>query len=114
MSGLLYVWLGERVDFLGEYRKLNWAPFVLGAVILGLEAGWIYAYKAGWPMSTAFIVQSSVLAAALLLLFFLLLLSTVVKIDVDIGEREEYRFYINLWRGSIQMQKHIKLKRRTS
>ena len=45
MSGLLYVWLGERVDFLGEYRKLNWAPFVLGAVIVGLEAGWIYAYS---------------------------------------------------------------------
>ena len=34
---------------------------------MGLEAGWIYAYKAGWPVSTAFIVQSSVLAAALLL-----------------------------------------------
>lgn len=67
MSGLLYVWLGESVNFLGEYRKLNWAPFVLGAVIVGLEAGWIYAYKAGWPVSTGFIVQSSVLAAALLL-----------------------------------------------
>ena len=53
MSGLLYIWLGERVDFLGEYRKLNWAPFVLGAVIVGLEAGWMYAYKAGWPVSTA-------------------------------------------------------------
>ena len=37
MSGLLYIWLGERVDFLGEYRKLNWAPFVLGAVIVGLD-----------------------------------------------------------------------------
>ena len=67
MSGLLYIWLGESVDFQGEYRKLNWAPFVLGAVIVGLEAGWIYAYKAGWPVSTGFIVQSSVLAAALLL-----------------------------------------------
>lgn len=67
ISGLLYVWLGESVDFLGEYWKLNWAPFVLGVVIVGLEAGWIYAYKAGWPVSTGFIVQSSVLAAALLL-----------------------------------------------
>jgi len=67
MSGLLYVWLGEGTDFLGEYKKLNWAPFTLGIVIVGLEAGWIYAYKAGWQVSTAFIVQSSVLAAALLL-----------------------------------------------
>ena len=67
MSGLLYVWLGEGTDFLVEYKKLNWAPFTLGIVIVGLETGWIYAYKAGWPVSTAFIVQSSVLAAALLL-----------------------------------------------
>lgn len=67
MSGLLYVWLGEGTDFLVEYKKLNWAPFTLGIVIVGLEAGWIYAYKAGWQVSTAFIVQSSVLAAALLL-----------------------------------------------
>ena len=67
MSGLLYVWLGEGTDFLGEYKKLNWAPFTLGIVIVGLEAGWIYAYKAGWQVSTAFIVQSAALAAALLL-----------------------------------------------
>ena len=72
MSGLLYVWLGTGVDFQGEYKKLNWAPFALGAVIVGLEAGWIYAYKAGWPVSTAFIVQSAALAAALLLVGYLL------------------------------------------
>ena len=72
MSGLLYVWLDTGVDFQGEYKKLNWAPFALGAVIVGLEAGWIYAYKAGWPVSTAFIVQSAALAVALLLVGYLL------------------------------------------
>lgn len=25
---------------------MNWAPFVLGIVIVGLETGWFYAYKA--------------------------------------------------------------------
>ena len=77
MSGLLYVWLGERVDFLGEYRKLNWAPFVLGAVIVGLEAGWIYAYKAGWQVSTGFIVQSAFLAVGLLVVGHLLFGETI-------------------------------------
>ena len=48
-----------------QYGRLNWAPFVLGIVIIGLEAGWIYAYKAGWLVSTAFITQSSVLALLL-------------------------------------------------
>ena len=66
VSAALYFSFGGR-DLIKEYGRLNWAPFVLGAVIVGLEAGWIYAYKAGWPVSTAFIVQSSVLAAALLL-----------------------------------------------
>ena len=45
---------------------MNWAPAVLGLVIVGLEVGWIYAYKAGWPVSTGFIVQSAFLAVALL------------------------------------------------
>ena len=54
-------------NLLKEYGKLNWAPFVLGIVIVGLEAGWIYAYKAGWQVSTGFIVQSAFLAMSLLL-----------------------------------------------
>ena len=55
---------------IGEYGKINWAPFVLGIVIVGLEVGWIFAYKAGWEVSTGFIVQSAVLAILLLLLGF--------------------------------------------
>jgi phosphate/sulfate permease len=45
---------------------VNWAPFVLGIVIVGLEVGYIYAYKAGWPVSTAQIVQAAVLAVILI------------------------------------------------
>ena len=51
---------------------MNWAPFVLGIVIIGLEAGWLYAYKAGWQVSTAFIVQSAFLASVLLFVGFFL------------------------------------------
>ncbi len=47
MSGLLYVWLSTGEDFLGEYRKLNLAPFALGAVIVGLEAGSMLIKQAG-------------------------------------------------------------------
>ena len=59
-------------NLIKEYGKLNWAPVALGIVIVGLEAGWIYAYKAGWPVSTAFIVQSAILAGFLLLVGYLL------------------------------------------
>ncbi len=56
----------EGIGLIGEYGKLNWAPFVLGVVIIGLEVGWIFAYKAGWEVSTGFIIQSAVLAIMLL------------------------------------------------
>jgi drug/metabolite transporter (DMT)-like permease len=65
-SAILYFVLGKNGNLIKEYSKLNWAPFVLGIVIVGLETGWIYAYKAGWQVSTGFIVQSSVLAVMLL------------------------------------------------
>ena len=66
-SVVLYYTLGSRGNLLREFGKLNWAPFAMGIVIVGLEAGWIYAYKAGWQVSTGFIVQSAFLAAVLLI-----------------------------------------------
>ena len=39
---------------------------MLGIAIVGLEVGFIYAYKAGWQVSTASIVQSSFLAVLLI------------------------------------------------
>ena len=71
-SGRLFLATGNGATLLQEYGRLNWAPFVLGLVILGLEAGWIYAYKAGWPVSTAFIVQSAILAGFLLAVGYVL------------------------------------------
>ena len=71
-SAVLFFVLGKNGSLIHEYSRVNWAPFVLGIVIVGLEAGWIYAYKAGWQVSTGFIVQSAFLAVCLLILGFLL------------------------------------------
>lgn len=54
-------------NLLGEYAKMNFAPALLGVSVVGLEVGFIYAYKAGWSVSTASIVQSAFLAVALIL-----------------------------------------------
>lgn len=67
-SAILYFALNRGGNLVREYAKVNWAPFVLGVVIVGLEVGYIYAYKAGWPVSTAATVQSAFLAVALLAL----------------------------------------------
>ena len=69
---LLYFLLGHGGNLVKEYSKLNWAPILLGIVVVGLEVGWIYAYKAGWQVSTGFIVQSAFLATVLLLVGFFL------------------------------------------
>ena len=69
---VLFFVLNRGGNLLKEYAKLNWAPFVFGVVLVGLEVGFIYAYKAGWAVSTASVVQSAVLAVALLLVGFLL------------------------------------------
>ena len=71
-SGALYFVLNRGGSLVREYGRLNWAPVVLGIVIIGLETGWIYAYKAGWQVSTGFIVQSAFLAVALIFVGYLL------------------------------------------
>ena len=65
-SAVLYFTVGKGTNLLKEYSQLNWASVVLGLAVVGLEAGWLFAYRAGWPVSTGFIVQSAVLAALLL------------------------------------------------
>ena len=72
VSGVIYYTLGNHTGLLKEYGKLNWAPIVLGIVIVGLEAGYIFAFKAGWQVSTAQVVQSAVLAGVLLFVGWLL------------------------------------------
>jgi drug/metabolite transporter (DMT)-like permease len=72
VSAMLYYVLNKDADIILEYKKINWAPFVMGLVIVGLEVGYIYAYKAGWTVSTAQIVQASVLAVILIFVGYML------------------------------------------
>lgn len=72
LSAILYYALGSHTGLLKEYGKLNWAPIVLGVVIVGLEAGYIFAFQAGWQVSTAQVVQAAVLAGVLLFVGWLL------------------------------------------
>ena len=72
-SIVMYLVLGKQPDIIKEISKMNWAPYALGLVIVGLEVGFIYAYKNGWQVSTASIVQSAFLAVILIfvgLLFY--------------------------------------------
>lgn len=65
-SVVLYCVLNRDINLVQQWRQINWASIVLGLVLVGLEAGFIYAYKAGWQVSTAATVQSAFLAILLL------------------------------------------------
>ena len=53
-------------NILKEFSHTNWATIVLGIVITGLEVGFIFAYKAGWKVSTLATVSNAALAVILI------------------------------------------------
>ncbi|MCQ2249381.1 MAG: EamA family transporter [Treponema sp.] len=71
LSLVLFFLLNMDANLFAEYRKLNWAPFLLGVSIVGLEVGFILAYKAGWQMSILQVVQGILLAMILLVVGFI-------------------------------------------
>lgn len=70
-SIVMYFLLDKDANLLREISHMNAAPFVLGLSVVGLEFGFICAYKAGWQVNTAAIVQASFLAMALIIIGFL-------------------------------------------
>ena len=72
-SFLAYLMTAGRGSTLKEeLMHLNWSSFVLGLAIIGLEAGVLFAYRAGWKVKTAQLVASSILSIALIFVGFFL------------------------------------------
>ena len=53
-------------DFFATFKKINWTSFALGLSILGLEFGYIMAYRAGWNISLGSLVANIFLALMLI------------------------------------------------
>ena len=51
---------------LTEWKNVNWTTFVLGLAIVGVEAGSVYMYKAGWNMNTGYTVKAMILGIVLI------------------------------------------------
>ena len=67
-----FITAGKGSTLRQELMNLNWSSFVLGIAIIGLEAGFLFAYRAGWKVNTAQLVASSILAIALIFVGFFL------------------------------------------
>lgn len=69
-SAIMFFVTTKGSNIVHEFKLSNWATVVLGIVITGLEVGFIYAYKAGWKVSTLATVSNAFLAIGLLFLGF--------------------------------------------
>lgn len=71
----LVILLFNKTDngFLQTFKNLNWTSAALGIAIVGLEFGFLMAYRAGWKISVGSLVANIALAVALIpigMLFF--------------------------------------------
>ena len=76
-SGILFYILTPGANLLGEYKSLNWTTFVLGLAVIGLEAGSMYMYKAGWNINAGHLVHSTILAVLLVFVGYWLYHETI-------------------------------------
>ena len=70
-SAVLYLATSSGGNIFGEWKMANWTTVVLGLAIVGLEAGSIYMFRAGWDVSVGPMVKNALIAIALIALGFL-------------------------------------------
>lgn len=71
-SIVMFFITNEQKNIALELSKANWATYVLGMAIVGLEYGFICIYRAGWKIGVASLFASIALACVLLLVGLLL------------------------------------------
>ncbi len=68
----LYPFFANGVSVADEFRKINWVPYVIGVAIVGIEIGFLLAYRYGLNVSHGPVVTHT-LVAILLVPFGILL-----------------------------------------
>ena len=77
LSAILFISCVGPTKAISEIQQVNWTSFVLGLSIVGLEAGFIFLYRAGWKVSIGALTANICLAIALLVIGFLLYKETI-------------------------------------
>jgi uncharacterized membrane protein len=69
-------------ELMAEIRKVNWASAALGAAIIGLELGFLLAYRQGWNISLASLVANTTVALILIPIGLLLFKEKVTAVNI--------------------------------
>ena len=68
LSAVLFVLSVKPAGVLNEITKINWTSFILGLAIVGLEAGYVFLYRAGWKVSNGPLTANICLAITLVVI----------------------------------------------
>lgn len=72
ITAIIFVFMVKPSNVVFELSKVNWTSIVLALVLVGLEVGYVFVYRAGWSVSTASVVANIGLACVLLVVGFFL------------------------------------------
>lgn len=61
-----YQFFKAEKGFLQSLKDINWTSIALGVAIVGLELGYLLAYRAGWNISVGSLVANIILALILI------------------------------------------------
>lgn len=78
--GLLVMPAPEGVR--AEFGKLNIASALIGLTVVGIELGFIFAYRSGWQVNTASLVVNLAVAIVLILAGFGLFKETLTPTNI--------------------------------
>lgn len=73
LCGALLYFVPPRNGFVAALGDLNWSSYVLALAIVGLEAGFLLVYRAGWNLGLAAVwvnVAASLILVPVALLYF--------------------------------------------
>lgn len=66
LTAILSLFFKFEKGFFQSFRELNWTTLALAAAIVGLEFGYLMAYRAGWNISVGSLVANIILAILLI------------------------------------------------
>ena len=87
-SLLLFPLFPTTEGWLTELKRVNWTSYALGISIIGLELGFLLAYRAGWKISLGALISNatvSILLVPLGLFFFREKVSAVNVIGIGVA-----------------------------
>jgi uncharacterized membrane protein len=77
LSLMILPWCMKDTSLAAEVRKINWASFALGASLIGLELGFLLAYRVGWNISIGSLIANTAVSLLLIPIGILLFKETL-------------------------------------